>query len=133
MQDLVFFGTKAGVIKFGKDFTRNRIKHMSIDINYKALLPTLNKVEQKLLKKYIACKGFRELWGLQIVESKITRRTIDKIGKIIIARSGCPGLDINTIKKYSDYYLFYKNKRFLINELQHIRNWMEYDPNFDYR
>jgi len=133
MQDLVFFGTKDGIIKFGKNFTRNRIKQMFIDLNYQALLPTLNTVEQKLLKKYIACKGFRDLWGLQIIESKVTRRTIDKIGKIIIARSGCPSLDINTIEKYSNYYLYYKHKRFLINELKHIRDWWEYDPNFDYR
>ena len=103
MHDLLWCGTKEGIIKYGHNFTRNRIKQIRTEFEQEKILPTLNDVERKLIERYIVCRGYREIWGLQLLESKVTRRVLDKFGKIIIARPGCPDLDLETIKQYTKY------------------------------
>jgi len=133
MHDLLWCGTTEGIIKFGHNFTRNRIKQIRTEFEQEKILPTLNDVERKLIERYIACRGYREMWGLQLLESKVSRRVLDKFGKIIIARSGCPDLDLETIKKYTKYYDFFKHKQFLIKEMRHFGgDWRKYNPEFDY-
>ena len=132
MQDLVFFGTKEGVVKFGQNFTRNRIKHIRADCEQDKILPTLNDVEKKLIKRYISCRGYREIWGLQLIENKISRRIVGNFGKTIIARPGCPSLDLKTIIAYEGYYNFFKSRLFLIEKMRSFKNWKQYNPEFDY-
>jgi hypothetical protein len=138
MHDLVFFGTKEGVVKFGQNFTRNRIKQLRTEFEQDKILPTLNSVERKLVERYISCRGFREIWGLQLIENKISRRIggsndfPDSFGRIIIARPGCPALDLKTIIDYSNYYKFFKDKLFLVKEMHPFKDWKQYNPEFDY-
>lgn len=132
MHDLVFFGTKEGVVKFGQNFTRNRIKQLRTEFEQDKILPTLNSVERKLVERYISCRGFREIWGLQLIENKISRRTGGNFGTIIIARPGSPALDLKTIIAYSNYYKFFKDKLFLVKEMHSFEDWKQYNPEFDY-
>lgn len=125
MQDLLFFGSLNGVLQLGNNFTRNRLKHMSMQSTYKEISHTLNKTERKIYDKYVYIKNYRQFWGLQILESNITRKIINNFGKIRIARYGCPSYDFNTVENYERYFNYYKDPR-------NRKSIAEYNPEFKY-
>ena len=86
MNDLIWFGTKKGMIKFGHNFTRNL------------------KTDPKL-----GLRSFRERWVVQIKRNKVThyKMSLDDIRQLIvitIVKPGCPSFDIETIKNYDQFY-----------------------------
>ncbi len=87
MNDLIWFGTKKGMIKFGHNFTRNL------------------KTDPKL-----GLRSFRERWVVQIKRNKVTHYKISpddfkqEWGYVTIVKPGCPSFDIETIKNYDKFY-----------------------------
>ena len=110
MYDLLWFGTKEGVIKFGYNFTRN-IKN---DPNF--------------LKQ-----GYRKRWADQIRRNKVThyiipdRKWRHKWGNITLMKPGCPSLDLKTIRNYGRYYDTIKGGKIKTED------WKEYDPKIKYK
>jgi hypothetical protein len=108
MYDLLWFGTKEGIIKYGHNFTRNQIN----DSNF-------------------GRRGFRLRWGDQLKRSESTvyripgRKRISR--SVIIIKPACPSFDIETIKNYCAYHKHNKRGKAELTDVK------PYDPKIEYK